>query len=95
MADDARSIIEPELQIALERMATGLHRQQANLPLWVYELLEQYGEACAAIGIAYVHRKVTGPPSASGSHKLAIESHHASWDDEITPSVNQWPEEPK
>lgn len=85
MAGDARTIIEPELQIALERMASGMHRQQANLPLWIYELLEQYGEACAAIGIAYVHRKITAPPSASGQHRLA-----AGWDDDDTPIRNQW-----
>lgn len=81
MPDDVRRVIEPALQIALERMATGLHRRQAQLPLWVYELLEQYGNACAHAAIKWTHESPTVPAPK-----------HADWDDEQTPTVNQWPE---
>lgn len=86
MSDDVRRVIEPALQIALERMATELHRRQAQLPLWVYELLEQYGEACAAAAIKWTHERTTVPARPQRTHA-------SDWDDEQTPTVDQWPED--
>lgn len=87
MSDDVRRVIEPALQIALERMATGLQRRQAQLPLWVYELLEQYGEACANAAIKWTHERTTVP--ARPQQQITA----TDWDGEETPTVDQWPED--
>lgn len=85
MADeDARSIIEPELQIALAKMAERFKRSQDHLPLWVYELLEQFGEACAARAIRWMHERPTQRPS---SPEIEV-----GWEDEETPRVDPWKE---
>lgn len=89
MADEVRRVIDAALQIALERMATGLHRRQAQLPLWIYELLEQYGTACANAGIKWTHERATVP--SRPQHQITA----TDWDDEQTPTVDQWPEHEK
>lgn len=66
MADDARRAIDPAMQIALERFAERLRRNQDNLPLWLYELVETYGLECFAQGVKYAHERPTTPASGDG-----------------------------
>lgn len=79
MADDLREVIEPELAVALERMAERYRTTQDFLPLWLKELLEEYGEACAARAVRWVHERDTARPHQK-----------TSWDDEVTPTRDPW-----
>lgn len=93
MADDLRAVLAPELAVALERMAerypwpagTRAHTQDF-LPLWLKELLEEYGEACAARTVRWMHERSTQRPISSSQIPVA----HASWDDDVTPTVDPW-----
>jgi hypothetical protein len=61
-----RDAIQAEYEIALARIASGLRVRQERLPLWVGELLEQYGVACCKRGRNLAHTQKTLKPSTQG-----------------------------
>jgi hypothetical protein len=73
---DERDAIQPELEIALARFSQVWKRPQDQLPLWLYECLRNYGEACCRRGIDLAHKRPTVKKNP--------------WDDEATPLEIRW-----
>lgn len=69
-----RDAIQPELEVALARFSQVWKKPQDSLPLWLYDCLQRYGEACCKRGVRLAHTQKTLKPSTQGP-----------WDDEETP----------